>query len=255
MVAVNGLAPGTQVRVEGFDAGQIKSIALPDRPSGKFRVRLEIIEKLHKLVREDSVATVETDGVVGDKFLLIHHGSDGSPEAKNGSTIPSKEPIGLSAVMAEVSGVIDQENSTLSDVHVRLNGVLDDFKTTITNTNGLVTDARSGKGTVSTLLNDPETAAHVKEALVHAEQASVNLEQASVQARQMVSDFQSRNLPTKVDDSLTNVRHASEQIDQASTRVNSTLTGALGPDRSGADAAQNVRNATGCQSCNCESGR
>ncbi|WP_263375774.1 MlaD family protein [Granulicella aggregans] len=241
MAGVNGLTPGTKVRVEGFDAGQVKSIRLPDHPSGTFRLKLEIANKLHSLIREDSVATVETDGLVGDKYLLIRNGSDNSPEAKNGSTIPSKEPVELSAVIAKVSGVVDQANTTISDVRVRLDGVLDDFKTTVNDTNGLITDARSGKGTVATLLNDPSTAAHIKQVATNADQASVSLEQASEQARQLVSDFQSRDLPAKVDDSVTNVRHASEQIDQASQKVNSTLTEALAPDRSGTSAAQNLR--------------
>jgi len=241
MAGVNGLSPGTKLRVEGFDAGQVESIRLPDHPSGKFRLKLEIAYKLHSLIREDSVATVETDGLVGDKYLLIRNGSDNSPEAKNGSTIPSKEPIELSAVIAKVSGVVDQANMTISDVRVRLDGMLDDFKTTVGNTNGLITEARSTKGTLGTLLNDPSTAAHLKQVATNADEASVNLEKASEQARQLVSDFQLRDLPAKVDDSVTNVRHASEQIDQASQKVNSTLTEALAPDRSGANAAVNVR--------------
>jgi len=241
MAGVNGLSPGTKLRVEGFDAGQVESIRLPDHPSGKFRLKLEIAYKLHSLIREDSVATVETDGLVGDKYLLIRNGSDNSPEAKNGATIPSKEPIELSAVIAKVSGVVDQANMTISDVRVRLDGMLDDFKTTVGNTNGLITEARSTKGTLGTLLNDPSTAAHLKQVATNADEASVNLEKASEQARQLVSDFQLRDLPAKVDDSVTNVRHASEQIDQASQKVNSTLTEALAPDRSGANAAVNVR--------------
>jgi phospholipid/cholesterol/gamma-HCH transport system substrate-binding protein len=241
MADVNGLVPGTKVRVEGFDAGQIKNVLLPNHPSGKFRLQLEIIEKLHALIREDSLATVETDGLVGDKFLLIRNGSDNSAEARNGSTLPSKEPVELSAIIAKVSGVVDQANTTIGDVRVRVDGVLDDFKTTVDNTNGLVTDARSPRGTIGTLLNDPDTATHVKQTVVNAEQASVNLKQASGRAQEMVADFQSRNLPAKVDESVINVRHASEQIDQASQRVNSALTQALGPDNNGVSAAENVR--------------
>jgi phospholipid/cholesterol/gamma-HCH transport system substrate-binding protein len=241
MASVDGLVPGTKVRVEGFDAGQIKNVQLPNHPSGKFRLQLEIIEKLHALVREDSLATVETDGLVGDKFLLIRNGSDNSPEARNGSTIASKEPIELSAVIAKVSSVVDQANTTIGDVRVRVDGVLDDFKTTVDNTNGLVTDARSPRGTIGTLLNDPNIAAHVKQTVVNAEQATANLQQASGQAQQMVADFQSRDLPAKVDESVTNVRRASEQIDQASQRVNATLTQALEPDSNGVSAAENIR--------------
>jgi len=240
MANVDGLAPGTNVRVEGLTAGQVKAIGMPDHPSGKFRLKLQIADKVRSLIREDSVATVETDGIVGDKYLFIRSGSDQSPQAENGSTLPSKEPIELSAIIAKVSGVVDSANTTIGDVRVRVDGVLDDFKTTVNNTNGLVTDARSGKGAVATLLNDPTTAAHVKETAANAEQASAKLVQASQQAEQVVADFQSRNLPAKVDESVTNVRQASEQIDQASQRVNSTLAQALGPDRTGVSAAQNL---------------
>jgi phospholipid/cholesterol/gamma-HCH transport system substrate-binding protein len=241
MANVDGLSPGTNVRVEGLTAGEVKGIGLPDHPSGKFRLKLQIADKVRSLIREDSIATVETDGLVGDKYLFIRNGSDQSPEAANGSTIPSKEPIELSAVIAKVSGVVDQTNTTIGDVRVRLDGVLDDFKTTVDNTNGLISDARSGKGTIGTLLNDPSTAAHVRQTAANAEEASENLEQASEHARQVVADFQSRNVPATVDDSVTNVRHASEQIDQASQRINSTVTQALGPDSAGVSAAQNVR--------------
>jgi phospholipid/cholesterol/gamma-HCH transport system substrate-binding protein len=240
MANVDGLAPGTNVRVEGLTAGQVKGIGMPDHPSGKFRLKMQIADKVRSLIREDSVATVETDGIVGDKYLFIRNGSDQSPEAKSGSTLPSKEPIELSAIIAKVSGVVDSANTTIGDVRVRVDGVLDDFKTTVNNTNGLVTDARFGKGAVATLLNDPTTAAHVKETAANAEQASAKLVQASQQAQQVVADFQSRNLPAKVDESVTNVRQASEQIDQASQRVNSTLAQALGPDRTGVSAAQNL---------------
>jgi len=241
MANVDGLSPGTNVRVEGLNAGQVKNIGLPDHPSGKFRLKLQIADKVRSLIREDSVATVETNGLVGDKYLLIRNGSDQSPEARNGSTIPSKEPIELSAVIAKVSGVVDQANTTIGDMHIRLDGVLDDFKTTVDNTNGLISDARSSKGTIGTLLNDRSTAAHVRQTVANAEIASANLEQASEQARQVVADLQSRNLPAKVDESVTNVRRASEQIDKVSQRVNSTLAQALEPDNTGVSVAQNVR--------------
>ena len=75
MFDVNGLAPGLRVRVAGYVAGQLESIEIPHRPSDKFRLKLQVDTKLRKLIRDDSVVTVETDGIVGDKFLLIHDGN------------------------------------------------------------------------------------------------------------------------------------------------------------------------------------
>jgi len=234
MANVNGLAPGSKVQVSGFDAGDVTSLQIPTHPTGKFRIRLHVDEKLNHLIREDSVVTVESDGIVGDKFLLIHDGSDQSPEAKSGDTLPSKEPVEISAMLEKVNGimdqakgVIDQASATIGDVHVKLNLALN-------NANGILAEARNGKGTIGMLLNDRVAAAQVQQVVANADQASANLNQASVQVKQIVANVQSRNLPAKMDDTLINLRHASGQI-------NDTLTEALGPDHSGTDAGGNIR--------------
>jgi phospholipid/cholesterol/gamma-HCH transport system substrate-binding protein len=234
MSNVNGLAPGSKVRVSGFDAGEVTSLQIPDRPSGKFRIKLHVDKKLNNLVREDSVVSVESDGIVGDKFLLIHDGSDQSPEAKSGDTLPSKEPVEISAMLEKASGVLDQASATIGDVHIKLNLALDNANLALNNTNGILADARNGKGTVGMLLNDQATADQVKQVVANADQASANLNQASVQVKQIVADVQSRNLPAKMDDSLISLRHASAQI-------NDSLTEALGPDHFGTDAGGNIR--------------
>ena len=238
---VNGITSGLKVRVGGFDAGQVESIGIPDKPSGEFRIKLKIDSKLRNLVREDSVVTVDSDGLVGDKFLFIHKGSDNSQEAPAGMTLPSKEPIELSAIIAKASGVIDQTSGAIGDVQGKLNVTLDTVTRTVNNADGLVSDARHGKGTISVLLNDPQTASQLKKTVANAEQASANVKQISVQAGQLVTDVQSRKLPAKLDDTVITARHATQQIDEASQKVNATLDEALGPDRSGENAAENIR--------------
>jgi len=241
MSGVNGVTRGLKVRVAGFDAGQVESIQIPRLPSGKFRLKLQVDDKLQQLVRDDSVVTVESDGLVGDKFLLIHDGTDQSAQALNGTTLPSKEPLELSAVIAKAAGVMDQASVTLRDIHGKLDTALDTVTKTVDNADGLITVARNGKGTIGVLLNDQQTSAQLKQTVANAEQATANLDHSSVQVEQVVTDFQSRNLPAKVDSTITSARHAAGQIDEASQQVNATLTDALGPDRSGEDAAENIR--------------
>src|SRR5438270_546786 len=60
---LGGLANGAKVRVSGLDAGRIKKIDIPKGPSGKFRLSLEVEEKLHGIIGKDSVASIETEGV------------------------------------------------------------------------------------------------------------------------------------------------------------------------------------------------
>src|SRR5438067_1385491 len=67
--SVTGLQPGAIVRVAGAKAGSVVAILPPPRPAEKFKVQCEVIEDLHQLVRTDSVAAIETEGLVGGTFL------------------------------------------------------------------------------------------------------------------------------------------------------------------------------------------
>ncbi len=238
---VNGLSPGSKVRVSGFEAGQVTSVEIPDRPSAKFKLKLHVDDKLHNLIRNDSFVTVESDGLVGDKFLLIHEGSDQDQEAVSGATLPAKEPIELSAVIAKMTGVMDQANAAIGDIKTKAEGTLDAITTTVNNTNGIVTGIRSGKGTVGMLLNDQQTATAVQNAVGNVQQAAANLNQVTVQAKQVMADLQSRDLFGKAEATLNNTKDASRQLAQTSQQVSLTLNDALGPDRSGENAAQNIR--------------
>ena len=89
--------------------------------------------------------------------------------------------------------------------------------------------------------DSPKTAFKLKQTVANAEQASANVKQMSFQAGQVVTDIQSRKLPAKLDDTVATARHAAQQIDEASQKVNTTLDGALGPDHLGENAAENIR--------------
>src|SRR6266576_4980414 len=238
---VNGLSPGSKVRVSGFEAGQVTSIEIPDRPSAKFRLKLHVDQKLRNLIRDDSFVTVESDGLVGDKFLLVHEGSDQKQGAASGATLPAKEPIELSAVITKMTGIMDQADAAIGDIKTKADGTLDAITITVNNANALVTSIQSGKGTVGMLLTDQQTAATVKNAVGNVKQATANLNHVTVQAKQGMSDFQSRDLFGKAEDMLNNAKDASRQLAQTSQQVSLTLNDALGPDRSGENAAQNIR--------------
>src|ERR687894_1660039 len=73
------LEHGAVVRVAGMDAGEVTGIDIPASPAGRFRVRMEVREDLHGLVRTDSVATTQMEGLVGAIFLNIGAGSEQAP--------------------------------------------------------------------------------------------------------------------------------------------------------------------------------
>ena len=75
---VTGLQVGTQVRLAGLDVGEVLEITLPSGPSDKFRVRMRLREDVRQLVRTDSTAAIQTDGIVGSAFIQVSVGTDAS---------------------------------------------------------------------------------------------------------------------------------------------------------------------------------
>ncbi len=252
---VDGISKGAKVRVNGMDGGEVAEVVIPLSPKEKFRLKMTIDDRLRGLIRGNSVVSVETEGLVGDKFLLIGGGSESSPEAGSGTTLSGKEPLAVSKMMEQANGLltqvsgtvtqaggaITQVRATITDLQGRLDGTLNAATSTLNNSNGMVSDLRHGKGAAGVLLADPVTAANVKQAVLNARDATGSLNAASAQVNGMVSEMQQRQLVAKIDDTLKNTRSASLQIDQASQQMNAMLKSAFAPDQFGEGAGTNLQ--------------
>jgi phospholipid/cholesterol/gamma-HCH transport system substrate-binding protein len=238
---LDGVAKGAKVRVAGMNAGEVVDIAVPDRPLAKFRVKLNIEQRLHVLVRSDSVVTIATEGVVGDKFLLVHEGGQQTSEAGPLTTLPSKEPLDLSDLMEESAGMLKDVNGTMKQAGGKLNGALDAITTTVNNADDVVVGLKEGKGPAGMLLRDEDTAERLRQTVENARQATSALNHASGQADALVSDLRSRDLGQKADDAIVSARSAAQHIDATSEQLHQTVTEALGPDEQGEDAARNIQ--------------
>src|SRR5262245_7282915 len=90
---IAALENGAKVRVAGMDAGQVEGIQVPGSPSAKFRVRMRVRSDLYPIIRLDSVATIQNDGLVGNKYVQIDAGTEQSPILADQGTIRSREPF------------------------------------------------------------------------------------------------------------------------------------------------------------------
>jgi outer membrane protein OmpA-like peptidoglycan-associated protein len=90
--SVAGLNNGAEVRVGGIHLGTVKRISLPDSPSGKLTVNMELLSSTQHVIRRDSVATIKTEGLLGDKYVEISFGSEKSAEIEPGDMIKGEIP-------------------------------------------------------------------------------------------------------------------------------------------------------------------
>ena len=85
--SVSGLKPGATVEIAGVQIGKVESIRL-DESSYEAVVKMTIEKGVH--LQEDSIASIRTAGIIGDRYVDISPG--GSPDLiKPGGQITETE--------------------------------------------------------------------------------------------------------------------------------------------------------------------
>jgi phospholipid/cholesterol/gamma-HCH transport system substrate-binding protein len=237
---VDGLTKGSKVRVGGLDAGEVTKIDVPDSPRSKFRVQMRINEQLHGLVRTDSVVTIDTEGVVGEIFLSIHPGSPGAAIAQPNSTLEGKPAVNISDLMTNGLGVMNDADASLKQLGSKLNTSLDGVNAAVNNANDVLVGLKQGKGPAGMLLRDEKMADQIRATMTNVQSTTSTLNQTATRVNGIVGDIQERQLPQKLDDTMTQVRAASTEANGTIQEVHHSLNQALGPDIDGVTAAQNI---------------
>jgi phospholipid/cholesterol/gamma-HCH transport system substrate-binding protein len=238
---IDGLMKGAEVEIDGFNAGELTDIKVPNSASDRFRLELRIDERFKPLVKTDSVVTIGTEGIVGDKFLEIQSGTDNAPEATSSNTLPSKEPLSTANLLQKGGDLIDTANGTIKALQGKLFGTLDAVTKTVNNTDDVITGVEQGKGTVGMLLRNEAVAENIRQAISNTQQAAASIKHASSEADALVSDLQSRGISNKVDQTMLSARSAARNIDATSQALRKTVTEAVAPDDEGVPAGDNIR--------------
>lgn len=100
-VEVGGLAEGATVRLAGVQIGRVTRVRLPSQPGGKVRVDLTIARQYGDRVRKDSVARIETQGLLGDKIVEITVGTAAAPPLGPGEVLAARDPVDIGQVISE----------------------------------------------------------------------------------------------------------------------------------------------------------
>jgi phospholipid/cholesterol/gamma-HCH transport system substrate-binding protein len=211
---VTGLQKGAIVRVSGLDAGEVEAIRVPANPSSRFRIQMRVREDLHHLVRADSVATIQTDGLVGNNFIQIEIGTDKSPVAPAGSLIQSREPFDFAALMEQASATVKTLDATIvqlrGDVEETLGAITDtaqqasaiiedvgdDVKAITSNGHKIARDIQlvtaevsAGRGTMGKLVKDDVLYTRATSIAKEAEQTIAQMRKTIEQARVTMEGF------------------------------------------------------------------
>ncbi len=162
---VNGLQKGNNIWFSGVKIGIVKKVSLIGNEQVKVTMNIE--EQSKGFIRTDSKAKISSDGLIGNKIIVIEGGTSQAPEVKDGDVLGVEKLLNTDEMMSKLS----KNNDNLL-------AITGDFKTI---SSGLA----QGKGSIGKLLTDETMANQLNATTNILRRASENLEKLSVN----VSDY------------------------------------------------------------------
>ena len=150
---VNGLAKGSNVWYAGVKIGVVKKVSFVEHG---VLVSFSIEEDVQQKIRKDTKVKLSTDGLIGNKILVLYGGSDTSPEIESGNTLLVENGIGTEEMMTTLQG----NNKNLLEITNNLKAVSKMLA--------------EGKGTIGKLLTDPTINNSLQSAMASLNRAGSN---------------------------------------------------------------------------------
>jgi len=200
---VQGLQPGNNIWLSGMKVGTVRSIDFYG--NSQVAVTLDVERKAQPHIRRDSKVRISTDGLVGNKIVVIDGGSDASPIVSNNDSLQTEHVAGTQEMLT----TLQASNSNLLEI----TGNLKTISHRLT----------EGQGTLGRLINDPDIAEHLRTSIDH-------LRNATEGSEKMIADLEAFSSRLRQPDGLANrlvtdttvftqIKGAVARLDQAAAQV------------------------------------
>jgi len=98
---VTGLDRGSPVKLDGVTVGYIREIILPEKPDRqKILIRFAVDTRYTERIRKDSLVSIRSMGLLGDRFLDISGGSASADRVLEGDVVTANPPAELEHFVA-----------------------------------------------------------------------------------------------------------------------------------------------------------
>jgi phospholipid/cholesterol/gamma-HCH transport system substrate-binding protein len=147
-----GLQVGNKVRYAGVDVGTVKGLVFQDART--IRVTLVVNRAIQKFLSTATVGTVSSDGLIGNKFLVLAEPETPGQPLRDQDSIQGFPPPNLDELFAQVNTSLNDFRQITGDMKVIAHRI------------------RTGEGTVGKLFTDPKLASNVGRTMDNLEKGS-----------------------------------------------------------------------------------
>ncbi|MBE2279285.1 MAG: MCE family protein [Ignavibacteriaceae bacterium] len=159
---VGGLQPGNNVRFAGINVGTVENITIE---SGRtVRVGVIVDENVREFIHKNAVASIGSEGLMGNKILIIVPGTAGEPIIENEDRLLTETPLNIDDLIVSFKSTMDNAEMLTRDLAV------------------IVENIKLGKGTIGRLLMDKSWAEDFDIAVVNFKLGSTGLRRLTDEA-------------------------------------------------------------------------
>jgi phospholipid/cholesterol/gamma-HCH transport system substrate-binding protein len=213
---IQGLVVGNNVRFAGIQAGTVKKISILN--DTVIEVSMLIDTKMKNIIRKNAIASINTDGLVGNRVVNIVPAGNPGPFAGEGDILVSRKAVATDDMMqtlgktnmdvAEIAAglkitVQRINNSTALWALLNDQSIPENFKASVANIrsatvkagtladnlNAIVTDVKNGKGSLGEILTDTSLAKNLNEAVLKIKTVADKADDLAVELDKMAADI------------------------------------------------------------------
>ena len=196
--SVSGLEVGNNVRLSGINIGTVDEIDFLNDTT--VVVKLVIKDEVRQFIKKDAIASISSDGLMGDKVLVISSGKKSNIIVEDNDHLASKRAIEMDDLMISVKKSVDNAAVITAE--------LAQFSLSMNNGNGalskLVSDEQFGNSIKNTISNLENSTNEFK-------RFTVNMNNGKGPLSKLVGD---ERMGKMIDSSLTNVKTATKGMNE-----------------------------------------
>jgi phospholipid/cholesterol/gamma-HCH transport system substrate-binding protein len=154
---ISGLQVGNNVRFSGINVGTVDNINIIN--DSTVRVDMLIKKNVQQFIKADCEAAIGSEGIIGDRILIISQGSKDASMVKDGQQLGSTEPVETDAIMSSLkisAGNAEIITGELAEIMYKIN---------------------SGNGTLGRLIQDTTIAENINQTIVNLKKSSKGLDE------------------------------------------------------------------------------
>jgi len=204
---VNGLQSGNNVRFSGINVGAVEDIVIVN--DSTIRVYMLIDEDIASHIKKDAMASIGSDGLVGNMIINIIPGKNSNQVAKDGDIILSENKTSTEEILKTINSTSDNAK------------LITDNLVKITNQIG------SDKGTIGMLINDTVMSDDLKQTIFNLKTTTQSTSKSMANLNKIINDLNNKdNVVGALKDTVTGrkIKMIIVNLEKSSQEINKTIT-------------------------------